>query len=97
MEPKFKNHKNGNGGFISIKNETEEIGRVTYTISPEKNLLTVSYVLVYPKFEGKGFGKKLVEESIKFARENKWHINPHCSYARSVMIRMTGIEDVFTK
>jgi hypothetical protein len=50
-----------------------------------------------PKFEGQGFGKKLVEESIKFARENQWKINPHCSYARSVMMRMQGIEDVFSK
>lgn len=53
--------------------------------------------MVYPKFEGQGFGKKLVEESIKFARENHWKINPHCSYARSVMMRISGIEDVFSK
>ena len=53
--------------------------------------------MVYPKFGGQGFGKKLVEESIQFARENKWQVNPHCSYARSVMTRMQGIEDVFSK
>jgi predicted GNAT family acetyltransferase len=64
---------------------------------PENNLLIISYVMVYPKFEGQGFGKKLVEESIQFARENKWQVNPHCSYARSVMTRMQGIEDVFSK
>ena len=97
MNTTFENHKNGNGGFISLKNEPEEIGRATYTISPENNLLIISYVMVYPKFGGQGFGKKLVEESIQFARENKWQVNPHCSYARSVMTRMQGIEDVFSK
>ena len=97
MEIFFENNKKGNGGYISLKNETEEIGRATYTISPENNILIVSYVMVYPKFEGQGFGKKLVEESIKFARENHWKINPHCSYARSVMMRMSEIEDVFSK
>lgn len=97
MNLSFENHKNGNGGFLLLKNETEEIGRATYTISPENNLLIISYVMVYPKFEGNGFGKKLVEEGIKFARENNWKVNPHCSYARSVMTRMTGVEDVFTK
>jgi len=97
MNLSFENHKNGNGGYISLKNETEEIGRATYTISPENSLLTVSYVMVFPKFEGQGMGKKLVEESIQFARENKWQINPHCSYARSVMMRMSNIEDVFAK
>jgi len=60
MNTTFENHKNGNGGFISLKNETEEIGRATYTISPENNLLIISYVMVYPKFGGQGFGKKLV-------------------------------------
>lgn len=97
MELKFENHINGNGGFISLKKDKEEIGRTTYTISPENKLLIISYVLVYPKFEGNGFGKKMVEEGIKFARENNWKVNPHCSYARSVMMRMTGIEDVFSK
>lgn len=97
MNLSFENNRNGNGGFISLNNETEEIGRATYTISPENNLLIVSYVMVQSKFGGQGMGKKLVEESIKFARENNWQVNPHCSYARTVMTRMTDIEDVFQK
>jgi len=40
-------------------------------------------------------GKKLVEKGIEFSRENQWIIIPHCSYARSVMLRMKDIEDVF--
>ena len=46
MNLTFENHKNGNGGFISLKNEIEEIGRLTYTIQPEKNTLIISYVIV---------------------------------------------------
>ena len=95
MNLTFENHKNGNGGFISLKNESEEIGRLTYTIQPEKNTLIISYVMVFPKFEGMGMGKKLVEKGIEFSRENQWIIIPHCSYASSVMLRMKDIEDVF--
>lgn len=51
--------------------------------------------MVFPKFEGQGMGKKLVEKGIEFSRENDWTIIPHCSYARSVMLRMKDIEDVF--
>ncbi len=47
----FENHKNGNGGFISLKNEIEEIGRLTYTIQPEKNTLIISYVMVFMIFK----------------------------------------------
>ncbi|MDR2207112.1 MAG: GNAT family N-acetyltransferase [Flavobacteriaceae bacterium] len=92
---KFENYQSGNGGFIALRNETEEIGKVTYTIFPEDKKLIISFVLVHPKFEGQGNGKLLVEEILKFARENAWKVYPHCSYARSVMMRMTEIEDVF--
>ena len=39
-------------------------------------------------------GKYLVEEGIKFARENNWKVYPHCSYARSVMHRMKDVDDI---
>lgn len=91
----FKNNRNGNGGFISLNKEDEEIGRLTYTIFADDNKLVISFVLVHPKFEGRGMGKYLVEEAIKFGRENDWSVYPHCSYARSVMKRMQNIEDVF--
>lgn len=95
---RYENNKSGNGGFITLKNdETEEIGRLTYTIFPEDHKLIISFVLVHPKFEGRGMGKYLVQEAIKFARENNWNIYPHCSYARSVMNRMNDVEDILLK
>lgn len=94
---KYINNKSGNGGVITLNNDTEEIGRLTYTIFPEENKLIISFVLVHSKFEGRGMGKFLVEEGIKFARENKWNVYPHCSYARSVMNRMTDVDDILLK
>lgn len=91
---KFENKKSGNGGVITLNNESEEIGRLTYTIFPEDHKLIISFVLVHPKFEGRGMGKFLVEEGIRFARENHWKIYPHCSYARSVMHRMEDAKDI---
>ena len=80
--------------LITLNNETDEIGRLTYTIFPDDHKLIISFVLVHPQFEGRGMGKFLVEDAIKFARENGWKIYPHCSYARAVMNRMDGVEDV---
>ena len=93
----FQNTKSGNGGVISLHNDTEEVGRLTYTIFPEDQKLIISFVLVHQKFEGRGMGKYLVEEGIKFARENNLKVYPHCSYARSVMMRMSDVDDVFLK
>ena len=93
----FENSQRGNGGVITLKNDTEEVGRLTYTIMPEKNTLVISFVMVHPKFEGRGMGKFLVEEGVRFARQNAWTIYPHCSYARSVLRRMDNVSDVFTE
>ncbi len=91
---KYENNKSGNGGVITLNNDEEEIGRLTYTIFPEKDQFIISFVLVHPKFEGRGMGKFLVEEAIRFARENNWKVYPHCSYARSVMNRMDDVQDI---
>ena len=91
---KYENNRSGNGGVLTLSKEEDEVGRLTYTIFPDENKLVISYVLVHSKFEGKGMGKYLVEEGIKFARENNWKVYPHCSYARSVMTRMNDVEDI---
>ncbi len=94
---KYENNRSGNGGVFTLHNEEEEeeeVGRLTYTIFPEENKLIISFVLVHSKFEGKGMGKYLVDEAIKFARENEWKVYPQCSYARSVMSRMKDVDDI---
>lgn len=91
---RFENQKSGNGGVIILIENTEEVGRLTYTIFPEEMKLVISFVLVHPKFGGKGMGRLLVEEALKLSRENGWKVYPHCSYARSVMMRMHGIGDL---
>ena len=94
----YINDRSGNGGVLLLnKDEEEEVGRLTYTIFPEENKLIISFVLVHAQFEGRGMGKYLVEEAIKFARENNWNVYPHCSYARSVMNRMKDVEDILLK
>lgn len=94
----YENNRSGNGGFLTLNtDDKEEIGRLTYTIFPDDHKLIISFVLVHPKFEGRGMGKFLVEEAIKFARENNWNVYPHCSYARSVMSRMTDVQDILLK
>ena len=95
MNLSFENNKSGNGGYITLKNETEDVGRLTYTIVPELKKLIVSYVMVFPKFEGQGLGKKLVEKSVEKKKKNGWTIKAHCSYAHAVLSRKEDVQDVF--
>ena len=91
---KYENNRSGNGGIITLSNDEEEIGRLTYTIFPEEQKLIISFVLVHSHFEGRGMGKYLVDEAIRFARDHHWKIYPHCSYARAVMNRMSDVDDI---
>ncbi len=97
MNITYPNHQSGNGGFMTINIDEEEIGRLTYTIIPEENKLIISFVNIYPKHEGKGLGKYIVKAAIDFARENNWKVYPHCSYARTVITRMTDVDDIYLK
>ena len=47
---RYENNKSGNGGVITLNNDLEEIGRLTYTIFPEENKLIISFVLIHSKF-----------------------------------------------
>lgn len=92
---KYENLRKNDGGVIILhSDENVEIGRCNYTIIPDESKLIISYVLVHRAFEGRGMGKYLVEAAIGFARENNWKVYPRCSYASSVMKRMSGVEDI---
>ena len=97
MNYTYQNNQSGNGGFMTMHNDSEEVGRLTYTIIPEDNRYVISFVNIYPKFEGQGLGKLIVKEAIDFARDKHWKVYPHCSYARTVMSRMDDVQDILLK
>lgn len=97
MDLSYQNNQSGNGGFMTMHLDGEELGRLTYTIQPEDNKLIISFVNVYPKFEGKGYGKHIVKAAIEFAREHQWKVYPHCSYAKTVMTSMDDVSDILLK
>lgn len=89
-------HGNETSGYLLMKNEKNDMGRLNYIIHPDRKILTISYVMVYPEYGGQGYGKKLVEKAIEWARKEGWTLDPHCSYARTVLERKTDIADVYT-
>lgn len=88
-------NQNGKGSFKAFDNE-KEIGTLDYTLD-EKNTILLNHTEVSPEYEGKGIGKKLVMESVEYARQKNMKILPRCSYAEKVFERTTDIQDVLYK
>ncbi|HET6555788.1 MAG TPA: GNAT family N-acetyltransferase [Prolixibacteraceae bacterium] len=91
MEIKQEN-QHQKGSFIAWEGD-QEAGVLDYTMD-STNRLVIDHTEVYPEFEGKGLGKKLVMEAVEFAREKNLKIIPLCSYASTVFSRTDAIRDV---
>ena len=84
--------ENHNGYFRIIAGSTEA-GRISYS-STGSGIIIIDHTEVNPDFKGKGIGKLLVFEIVKFARENSIKIIPLCTFAKSVFDKEVEFRDV---
>lgn len=87
-----RNNTDKNGFFKAVENY-DEAGVMTYVWAGPGKII-IDHTEVNRKFEGKGIGKLLVLEAIKYARENKIKILPLCPYAKSVFDKNLDLHDV---
>lgn len=80
-------------GFFKAIEDGEEAGRMTYSWAGSEKFI-IDHTEVSPKFGGKGVGKKLVLETIDFARKNNKKIIPLCPFAKSVFDKDESLRDV---
>ena len=80
------------GHFTASENRIQA-GRMTYSwISNDQ--ISIDHTEVQDAFSGKGVGKMLVLEAVKFAREKNLTIIPLCSFAESVFNKNDDLSDV---
>ena len=90
---KIEQYNTDKNGFFKAMENYDEAGVLTYVwAGPDKIIL--DHTEVNSGFEGKGIGKQLVLEAVKYARENKIKILPLCPYAKSVFDKDTDLHDV---
>lgn len=77
-------NENGKGHFY-INENGEKIAEMEIGISA--NLLTAYHTEVLPKAEGRGMAKKLFNEMVRYATENKLKVKPLCSYVHAQLNR----------
>jgi len=80
------------GVFKAIE-ETKLAGEMTYVwAGPDK--IIIDHTEVNPDFSGKGVGKELVLEAVKYARDHQVKILPLCPFAKSVFDKNPDLLDV---
>lgn len=80
--------------FEFIEGETKEgfyliidgvaVGEITFRWRKEDSI-SVNHTLVYPEFREKGYGKKMVDKVIEFAKEKKLSLSASCWFADKII------------
>lgn len=72
------------GGAFYLYDDEIKIGEVTFKKKSEKEI-NINHTYVKPEFEGKGYGKKLVDKVIEHAKENNLHYSATCWFAEKLI------------
>ncbi|MHB9054908.1 MAG: GNAT family N-acetyltransferase [Paludibacteraceae bacterium] len=96
MKIEVKINHNEQRGELNLFVNDEYSGEMTF-IFKEKNVISVNHTGVHPELKGKGYGKYLMEELVKFVRENSLKIIPVCPYVTKVIERTPEFQDLLYK
>lgn len=96
MNIEVKINRNEQRGELILFVNDEHSGEMTF-IFKEKNVISVNHTGVHPELKGKGYGKYLMEELVKFARENNLKIIPVCPYVTKVIKKTPEFQDLLYK
>lgn len=84
---------NGKKGRFVLEADGQFAGEMTFTWFGPKKFI-IDHTGVEDGHEGKGFGKKLLNAAVEFARENDMKILPLCPFAKKMMDRDESLNDV---
>ena len=82
------------GGQFHLQHGDRRVGYLDYSLSGDT--MRIHYVEVDPALRGTGLGRRLIDEAVAWARQERRRIVPICGYARSVLQRTPEFADVLT-
>ena len=93
MSVKIVQEDDGKKGRFILELDGDFAGEMTYTWAGDEKFI-IDHTGIEDGHEGKGFGKKLVEAAIDYARENDLKILPLCPFAKKMMDRDDGLNHI---
>lgn len=93
---KIQREEHGKKGAFFVEKDGEWLAEMTYFKSGD-NEITIDHTEVDESLKGKGIGKKLVEEAVKYARANNLKIKATCPFATAEFEKTPDYSDVYVK
>ena len=85
--------EDGSRGSFFVEKDGEKLAEMTYSKAGADKFI-IDHTEVDASLKGEGVGKKLVLESVRYARENDLKIIPLCPFAKSVFDKNAELADV---
>lgn len=89
----IQQNDNERKGEFFYQVDGQKLGLMTYSHAGDDKII-IDHTEVDPSLKGQGVGYKLVEASVKYARENDLKIMPLCPFANAVFKKRVEYKDV---
>ena len=93
MSTTVKLEVNNKNGFFHIDIDGKTVAKMTFVFAGDEKII-IDHTEVNEAYNGKGFGKMMVEKSVEFAREKNLKIVPLCPFAKHVFDETPSYKDV---
>ena len=90
---KVEHEQNERKGRFVIYEDAIFAGEMTYTWAGTGKFI-IDHTGIEESFNGKGFGKKLLEQAVAFARKQEVKILPLCPFAKAQFDKNKNLADV---
>lgn len=90
---KILRDETGSKGRFYIEKDGKQLAQMTYSKAGADKII-IDHTEVDASLKGKGIGRDLVAEAVKYARENDLKIIPLCPFAKAEFDKHTDYDDV---
>lgn len=93
---KIQREEHGTRGAFYIEENGDWVAEMTYKKEGARKIV-IDHTEVSEDLQDKGIGKQLVDEAVKYARENNLLIKPTCPFVKKILESSEDYEDVLTR
>lgn len=90
---KIQRQEHGKKGAFFIEKDGEWLAEMTYVKVGDDKFI-IDHTEVDESLKGEGFGRDLVAEAVKYARENKLKIHATCPFAKAELEKNVDYADI---